>query len=61
MEISLVTLQEMVYYNVVIEFQISQMCSFFSMRFQLIQHLHFHRIIPRLSICFNCANVLMLP
>ena len=54
-------LQEMVYYNVVLEFQISQICSFFSKGFQMIPHLHFYRIIPKLSICFNCAKVLMLP
>ena len=57
----LVHSQEMVYYNVVLEFQISQMCSFFSKGFQMIPHLHFYRIIPRLSICFNCAKVLTLP
>ena len=48
----------MVYYNVVIEFQISQMCSFFSMGLQMVQHLHFHRIIPKLSTCLNCAKML---
>ena len=61
MLISLVTLQEMVYYNVVIESQISQMCFSFSKGFQMTQHLHFYRIIPKLSTCFNCAKVLTLP
>ena len=31
------------------------------MGFQMIQHLHFHKIIPKLSTCFNCAKVLTLP
>ena len=28
---------------------------------QMFQHLHFYRIIPKLSTCFNSAKVLTLP
>ena len=34
---------------------------FLSKKVLMFQHLHFYRTIPKLSTCFNCANVLTLP